>query len=198
MKMPSVLFHFVKIKDNLKLFGVNSNQLWKKRKIISLLYFGLIAVGLLSLDYITGPLSLIPFFYVILVSLVAWFVGPRISYVLAVLLPLLRILSLLWNSPWAISNSAVNLIIQMISLFVVIYLTTIIKKLAQELRTLKGDLPICYYCSNIRNERGEWEQIESYVSRQSEIRFTHDICPECSEKIFGKLLNNRKVQANIF
>ena len=177
--------------------GPTQNQTWKKRKLIPMFYFGIIALGLFALDYVTGPIILIPFFYVILVSLLAWFVGTKLAYFFSVVLPLLRILAhIFWNSPWAVSETMVNVIIQMISLIVIVYLTTIIKKLAQEIRILKGDLPICYYCSNIRNERGEWEQIESYVSRQSEIRFTHDICPDCMERAFGNILNNQRTKAS--
>ena len=51
--------------------------------------------------------------------------------------------------------------------------------LHQELQRLKGLLPICSYCKNIRDERGEWVPVEVYVARRSEAQFSHGICPNC-------------------
>ncbi len=48
-----------------------------------------------------------------------------------------------------------------------------------EIKILKGVIPICMYCKNIRDEKGEWFQIEEYVRSRSEAYFSHDICPEC-------------------
>ena len=172
-------------------------RLWQERELISVLYIGLIAIALFVLDYVTGPVILIPFFYVILVSLVAWFIGPRLAYLLSVILPLLRILAhILWTSPWAVSETMINVLIQMFSLTVVVYLTTLIKNLAVELRALKGDLSVCAFCGKIHNERGEWEEIESYISRQSEIRFTEGLCPECGDEPYGKSVSDRLTRAD--
>ena len=46
-----------------------------------------------------------------------------------------------------------------------------------EIKTLKGIIPICSSCKNIRNDSGYWEQIESYLSQHSEAEFTHGISP---------------------
>lgn len=50
-----------------------------------------------------------------------------------------------------------------------------------ELKLLKGILPICSYCKKIRDDEGYWEQVETYISRHSEAEFSHGICPECME-----------------
>jgi PAS domain S-box-containing protein len=55
----------------------------------------------------------------------------------------------------------------------------------KEIKTLSGLLPICSSCKKIRDDKGYWNQIESYVSRNSEANFSHGICPECSDKIYG-------------
>ncbi|MBU4261888.1 MAG: PAS domain-containing protein [Proteobacteria bacterium] len=44
---------------------------------------------------------------------------------------------------------------------------------------LSGFLPICSHCKNIRDNDGQWIQIEAYISKHSEAVFTHGICPEC-------------------
>jgi len=55
-----------------------------------------------------------------------------------------------------------------------------------KIQTLKGLLPICSYCKKIRDDKGYWEQIETYITQHSEAEFTHGLCPECAEKIGKK------------
>lgn len=55
----------------------------------------------------------------------------------------------------------------------------------QELKTLRGMLPICSWCKRIRDDRGSWAQVEAYVSEHTEAVFTHGICPECAGKMTG-------------
>jgi len=51
-------------------------------------------------------------------------------------------------------------------------------------KTLTGLLPICAGCKKIRDDKGYWNQVDSYVSRHSEATFTHSLCPDCSKKYF--------------
>jgi len=55
-----------------------------------------------------------------------------------------------------------------------------------EINLLQGLLPICSSCKRIRDDSGYWEQIESYVQSHSNATFTHGICPECSDQLYGK------------
>jgi hypothetical protein len=43
-------------------------------------------------------------------------------------------------------------------------------------------LPICSFCMNIRNDAGEWERMETYISRRSEAQFSHGVCPSCTAR----------------
>ena len=56
----------------------------------------------------------------------------------------------------------------------------------KEVQTLSGLLPICSNCKKIRDDKGYWNQIESYISNNSTVKFTHSMCPECTEKFYGK------------
>ena len=47
--------------------------------------------------------------------------------------------------------------------------------------TLQGILPICMYCHKIRDDGGDWQQMESYISANSDADFSHSICPGCIE-----------------
>jgi PAS domain S-box-containing protein len=53
-----------------------------------------------------------------------------------------------------------------------------------EVKTLRGLLPICSYCKNIRDDEGYWKKIEGYIQKHSHIEFSHGICPECAKKYY--------------
>ena len=52
------------------------------------------------------------------------------------------------------------------------------------IKTLSGMLPICASCKKIRDDKGFWNQIETYIRAHSDARFTHGICPECADKLY--------------
>lgn len=52
-----------------------------------------------------------------------------------------------------------------------------------EVKMLRGLLPICSYCKKIRDEEGNWHQLENYLSSRSDLTFTHTICQDCYNKI---------------
>lgn len=54
-----------------------------------------------------------------------------------------------------------------------------------KVRTLKGLLPICAACKKVRDDKGYWNQIESYLSRHTDADFSHALCPECLDKLYG-------------
>ena len=53
---------------------------------------------------------------------------------------------------------------------------------AKEVRMLSGLLPICASCKRVRDDKGYWQQVEAYLSKYSELKFSHSICPACAEK----------------
>jgi hypothetical protein len=53
-----------------------------------------------------------------------------------------------------------------------------------EVKTLRGFLPTCAYCKNIRDEQGDWHQLEAYIQNHSEATFSHGICPDCCQVHF--------------
>jgi hypothetical protein len=56
-----------------------------------------------------------------------------------------------------------------------------------EVMTLRGIIPICAYCKKVRDDKGYWNQIESYIKDHSEADFSHSICPECAKKLYPDL-----------
>lgn len=53
-----------------------------------------------------------------------------------------------------------------------------------EINTLKGFIPICANCKNIRNDEGYWERVEAYLTKHAHLEFTHSICPQCAEQLY--------------
>lgn len=56
-----------------------------------------------------------------------------------------------------------------------------------EVNTLSGLLPICASCKKIRDDKGYWNHIESYIEGHSEAQFSHGICPECVVKLYPEI-----------
>jgi len=54
-------------------------------------------------------------------------------------------------------------------------------------KSLSGLLPICAGCKKIRDDKGYWSQVESYVQKHSEATFTHGLCPDCIKKYYPEL-----------
>lgn len=58
-----------------------------------------------------------------------------------------------------------------------------------EIQVLRGILPICSFCKKVRDDKGYWEAVDSYISRHSETRFSHSICPKCMEKEYPEFVS---------
>jgi PAS domain S-box-containing protein len=68
-----------------------------------------------------------------------------------------------------------------------------LKKSLLEVQKLKGIVPICTSCKRIRDDKGYWHQIERFISENSQLDFSHGICPDCARILYPdldlKLLN---------
>ncbi len=59
-----------------------------------------------------------------------------------------------------------------------------LQKVLNEVKTLSGLIPICAQCKKIRDDKGYWNQIESYIHEHSDADFSHGICPDCAKKLY--------------
>ncbi len=64
-------------------------------------------------------------------------------------------------------------------------LITDLQAALSKVNVLSGMLPICASCKKIRDDKGYWNQIEKYISEHSEALFSHSICPDCAESLYG-------------
>ncbi len=58
-----------------------------------------------------------------------------------------------------------------------------------EVTTLRGIIPICSSCKKVRDDKGSWNQLETYIRDHSEADFSHGICPECAKKLYPDLFD---------
>lgn len=66
-----------------------------------------------------------------------------------------------------------------------------LKTTLNRVKLLSGMIPICASCKKIRDDKGYWNQIESYIKSHSEAEFSHGICPQCTEKLYPEFDLNK-------
>lgn len=71
---------------------------------------------------------------------------------------------------------------------------TKLRSALEEIKTLRGILPICSYCKKIRTEVGSWVEVENYVRKHSEAEFSHGICPNCMREHYSDLYGQNPSQ----
>jgi len=58
-----------------------------------------------------------------------------------------------------------------------------LQRTLDSVKTLHGLLPICAVCKSVRDDSGYWTQIESYVRKNSDVDFSHGLCPSCRAEV---------------
>ncbi len=56
-------------------------------------------------------------------------------------------------------------------------------------KMLSGYIPICANCKSIRDEEQQWRRLESYISQQTDAKFSHGICPSCKDELYPELVD---------
>lgn len=156
-----------------------------------------IALVIACFDFLAGPIVFFPVLFVIPVALIAWNCGLRTALVMGTILCIIRFsIQYAWGIPYTLPVAIINACVR---LAILLFITFLCGKLSEQtqalrarVRTLEGFLPTCSYCKDIRDEDGDWHQIEAFVASRTEARFSHGICPVCTTKHFGDVLNRKK------
>jgi len=169
---------------------------WNKASIIVV---GILFIGTVgTLDLITGYELAFSIFYLAPISLVAWFAGGRAGLITAIISALVWLAAdvfaghdtshpaiPLWNAGVRFAFFAV--VVLALSRLKLSYerqknLIRELREATDEVKVLSGLIPICAWCKKIRDDKGYWQQVETYITEHSEASFTHAICPECKKK----------------
>jgi PAS domain S-box len=62
-----------------------------------------------------------------------------------------------------------------------------LQKALVEIKTLSGLIPICSHCKRVRDDGGYWDQVEHYISKHSDVNFSHGICPDCMRQYYPEM-----------
>jgi len=82
-------------------------------------------------------------------------------------------------------NLAIGLVVAAV---VLVLVSLTIKAYQSRIETLRGIVPICSFCKQIRDDQGYWNQVEAYVSKHTDATFSHGVCPACKEKHYSQYL----------
>jgi hypothetical protein len=140
--------------------------------------------ALVAADYAIGPGTPFPLIYTLPVIAAAWYSGRRAAVTLAIVLPLAHLLFVAaWWRPehWATIMATTTVRAGVVLLIALWFgrLAAHEASLTRHVKALEGLLPICAFCKRIRNDGGEWEGLESYISGHSTAKFSHGFCPQC-------------------
>ncbi len=148
-----------------------------------------LSIAIMALEYYTGPFIQFAILLVFPVILATLLHGLRVGLGLAVLLPLIRLAFYFswWTMPSSWSLAVADSLIDVVILGAMSVMIDRIARQEQELRVLQGLLPICSFCKRIRDEGGDWRQLETYIASRSAARFSHTFCPECGRRHYPGL-----------
>lgn len=65
-------------------------------------------------------------------------------------------------------------------------------KALAEVRTIAGFLPVCYCCKKIRDDQGYWDEVESFLTKNSDAVLSQGICPNCIQEGMTTLVMPRR------
>ncbi len=71
-----------------------------------------------------------------------------------------------------------------VSLLILFLVNLLIEYYQEKIETLRGIVPICSYCHQIRDDNGYWNRVDAYVEQHTKAQFSHSICPSCLKDHF--------------
>jgi hypothetical protein len=149
-----------------------------------------LSAAIIALEYYTGPYVQFAILLVFPVTLATVLHGVRIGVALGVLLPLLRLAFFAsWPLPSSWELATVDALTDVAVLAgAAVFIDRMVGQ-ERQLRMLQGLLPICSFCKRIRDEAGDWRQLESYIASRSAARFSHTFCPDCGRRHYPGLVD---------
>jgi hypothetical protein len=139
------------------------------------------SVLILLVDYLTGPFIQFPILFIIPVAIATGAQDVIAGSIVAALLPLLRLSFFLkWDLPssWLLEWIDTGVDVAILIGFATLFHKTLVQR--RHIKVLEGILPMCSFCKRIREEGGEWRQLETYISERSRALFSHTFCEQCA------------------
>ncbi|TFB11888.1 hypothetical protein E3V33_06035 [Candidatus Marinimicrobia bacterium MT.SAG.4] len=139
--------------------------------------------------------------YIALVALSIWSPQKRFTQIIAVISTILIILGFLFSPTGNFWVAVLNRFLAIAALWVTSILLLIWRKTEEDRKQLSAELsnsqeevkvlshllPICANCKKIRDDEGNWNQVDEYLRDHSESLISHGICPDCIEELYPDL-----------
>lgn len=68
-----------------------------------------------------------------------------------------------------------------------------LREALSKVKTLSGLLPTCAGCHKIRDEEGEWHEMETYICEHSDAGFSHGLCPRCAQRLYPEVFGDQSI-----
>ena len=151
-------------------------------------YVGM-GVSILLVDLLTGRYLMFPILFVIPVVMSAWYCGSRLSYALAVLLPVGRlVIAVAVETPsppeYIIANAVIRVLVLILIASLVVRTLALRRQLEARVETL---VKICAWTRTVQYQ-GEWLSFEDYLRRRFNIEATHGMSPAETERQLAELM----------
>jgi hypothetical protein len=183
---------------------MKDNPFFKGNSILVVIVLSVLALG--YIDYATGYEFGFFVFYFLPIAIAAWKLGFTSSYLISILSSIVWFLADIHSSHLysSIAFGFWNTMIRLLSFLIIGYATSKIRLLLakerettralqdalSQIKTLKGLIPICASCKKIRDDKGYWNQLETFIQEHTEAEFSHGICPDCMKKLYGVVLED--------
>lgn len=160
-------------------------------KTLTALFWISIAVLTVLVDYLTGPVYSFPVLVAIPIALSSWYSGRLVGIAAGVIIMIGELyLFSIWHEIVSVMILILYVSVRLVIMFSFIVLIDIIRKQKKEIKVLKGFLPICSFCKKIRDDSGNWVEIEQYIDARSDAKFSHSLCPGCLQEHYGEFLKH--------
>jgi len=160
--------------------------------VIALCMFFTVAIFIMDSFIPLGVAGGVPYILVVLISL--WSHNKKITLFAATGVTILTIAGF-FSSPaggemWKV---LANRFLAVFAIWVVAILSIQRQKMHDErekalsqVKILSGLVPICSHCKKIRDDKGYWNNLEAYIENHSEALFSHGMCSQCSDELYGQ------------
>ena len=153
-----------------------------------------------TMDYLTGYMFRLDLFYLVPVAYAAWYIDRNTGYVFSLaaagIITLSDALSGKTFGHFLLElwNASMRLGFYLIVVFLMAWVRSTmqerkeligeLQKTLQEVKELRGILPICSSCKKIRTDEGYWQHVDVYIRDNTNAEFSHGICDDCLKKLY--------------
>jgi hypothetical protein len=164
---------------------------------VSAAYF--LVVTVFGLDLVVPLGAGISFFYLVPVVFLALWSSPKQSLAvmrIAAFSSILIAVGFLLSPRGVFWYAVMNRSYAFIVIGATVMLSVVRKGTEEDIKMLRGLLPICSYCKKIRDDQGYWQQVERYIAARSEADFSHSMCPDCGTQHFPDIVAEPATKAS--